>query len=177
MSIKNLILKRLLSVLPIQTSPNWPAPSRLSILRDDLGISQASFSHGFSGLGLRHALVRVWQRPSPCSEISRKIFHDLSLLCKRHCKSPLVFLICGENNLISRIKKNYFSKNKNTFIVMLLQIKKLLSIDFVMSLVMCIPLLWTLINWPAECAVQQALCLVVEHRLNSSHPFLRPLHV
>lgn len=52
---------------PIQTSPNWPAPSFFSSFSDDLGISQASFSQGFSGLELKHGFVSVWQRPSPCS--------------------------------------------------------------------------------------------------------------
>lgn len=52
---------------PIHTSPNWPAPSFFSIFRLDLAISQASFSQGFSGLGFRHAWLRVWQRPSECS--------------------------------------------------------------------------------------------------------------
>lgn len=64
---------------PIQTSPNWPAPSFLSSLSDDLGISQASFSHGFSGLGFRQGVVRDWQRPSPCSGLRNK--NSLTLLC------------------------------------------------------------------------------------------------
>lgn len=50
--------------LPIQTSPNCPAPSFFSSLRDSRGISQASFSHGFCGLGDTQGTVSFWQSPS-----------------------------------------------------------------------------------------------------------------
>ena len=96
-SIMNWILEWFLSVSPIQTSPNCPAPSLFSSLSDDRGISHASFSHGFSGLGLRHGLVRVWQRPSPCSGINRNNISWFSLwrfmfFC--NSKSPLWFFCC-----------------------------------------------------------------------------------
>lgn len=50
--------------LPIQTSPNCPAPSFFSSLRDSRGISQASFSHGFWGLEDTQGTVSFWQSPS-----------------------------------------------------------------------------------------------------------------
>ena len=50
--------------LPIQTSPNCPAPSFFSILRDSRGISQASFSQGFWGLEDTQGTVSFWQSPS-----------------------------------------------------------------------------------------------------------------
>lgn len=50
--------------LPIQTSPNCPAPSFFSSLRDSRGISQASFSHGFCGLEDTQGTVSFWQSPS-----------------------------------------------------------------------------------------------------------------
>lgn len=64
---KKYILQQAECVLPIQTSPNWPAPRRLSSFRDSRGISQASFSQGFWGLGLRQGVVRDWHNPSLCS--------------------------------------------------------------------------------------------------------------
>lgn len=54
--------------LPIQTSPNCPAPSFFSSLRDSRGISQASFSHGFWGLEDTQGTVSFWQSPSLPSE-------------------------------------------------------------------------------------------------------------
>lgn len=56
------------SFLPIHTSPNCPAPSFFSIWRDSRGISQASFSHGFWGLGDTHGTDSFWQSPSFPSE-------------------------------------------------------------------------------------------------------------
>ena len=53
--------------LPIQTSPNCPAPSFFSILRDSRGISQASFSQGFWGLEDMQGTVSFWQSPSLAS--------------------------------------------------------------------------------------------------------------
>lgn len=50
--------------LPSQTSPNCPAPSLFSILRDSRGISQASFSQGFWGLEDTQGTVSFWQSPS-----------------------------------------------------------------------------------------------------------------
>lgn len=50
--------------LPIHTSPNCPAPSFFSSLRDSRGISQASFSHGFWGLEDTQGTVSFWQSPS-----------------------------------------------------------------------------------------------------------------
>lgn len=50
--------------LPIQTSPNCPAPSFFSSSRDSRGISQASFSHGFWGLEDTQGTVSFWQSPS-----------------------------------------------------------------------------------------------------------------
>lgn len=53
-----------LGSLPIQTSPNCPAPSFFSSSRDSRGISQASFSHGFWGLADTQGTVSFWQSPS-----------------------------------------------------------------------------------------------------------------
>lgn len=53
--------------LPIQTSPNWPAPSFFTNLIDSRGISHASLSHGFWGLGLIHAFSNLLHKPSDCS--------------------------------------------------------------------------------------------------------------
>lgn len=62
------ILHPILGSLPIQTSPNCPAPSLFSSLRDSRGISQASFSHGFWGLEDRQGTDSFWHSPSFPSE-------------------------------------------------------------------------------------------------------------
>lgn len=59
--------------LPIQTSPNCPAPSFFSSLRDSRGISQASFSQGFWGLEDMQGTVSFWQSPSLTSGIESLI--------------------------------------------------------------------------------------------------------
>lgn len=61
--------------LPIQTSPNCPAPSFFSSLRDSRGISQASFSHGFWGLGDTQGTVSFWQSPSLPSGTKTPVTH------------------------------------------------------------------------------------------------------
>lgn len=58
--------------LPIQTSPNWPAPSFFTNLIDSRGISHASLSHGFWGLGLIQAFSNFLHKPSDCPGFQRK---------------------------------------------------------------------------------------------------------
>lgn len=58
---------------PIQTSPNCPAPSLFTSLMDSRGISQASLSHGFCGLGLMHAFSNLRHKPSDCSNFKEKV--------------------------------------------------------------------------------------------------------
>lgn len=58
---------------PIQTSPNCPAPSFFTILMESLEISQASLSHGFWTLGLKHGRSSLRHRPSGLSARGRCI--------------------------------------------------------------------------------------------------------
>ena len=66
---------------PIQTSPNCPAPSLFTSLMDSRGISQASLSHGFCGLGLMHAFSNLRHKPSGCSNFKEKVDVEKVILC------------------------------------------------------------------------------------------------
>lgn len=69
---------------PIQTSPNCPAPSFFTNLMDSRGISQASLSQGFCGLGLIQTFSNLLHKPSDCSNLKEKI----------NVKKRLYFVFC-----------------------------------------------------------------------------------
>lgn len=50
--------------LPIQTSPNWPAPNLFTIFNVSLGISHSSWAQGLWGAEDLQGLPSLWHKPS-----------------------------------------------------------------------------------------------------------------
>lgn len=53
----------IVSVLPIHTSPNWPAPSFLMSFMESRGISHSSAAQGIGGIRVLHGYLSLWHKP------------------------------------------------------------------------------------------------------------------
>lgn len=104
--------------LPIQTSPNCPAPSFFTNLIDSRGISHASLSHGFWGLGLIQAFSNFLHRPSDCSGFqSKNKIQNLLHLCASQLEAIITSLQGCSNQLKIMFKPIRCLDENRTFLV------------------------------------------------------------
>lgn len=111
--------------LPIQTSPNWPAPSFFTNLIDSRGISHASLSHGFWGLGLIQAFSNFLHKPSDCPGFQRKNKIQIHYTPVPYDLRQTLLNCTNQPTIIA--KKNRCYDENVTFLVLSQKLKCLLS--------------------------------------------------
>lgn len=116
--------------LPIHTSPNWPAPSLLTIFRVSLGISHSSWAQGLWGVVDLQGLPSLWHKPSavPIDTIqkigkrARMKSQKLRLASLTEMKPCLLVLsgekheMCPKQNVEKRLVtcKQFYKKTQQT---------------------------------------------------------------